>query len=327
MACMVSSRTAMVRRLLAAVGSALLLAACGSAPAAAPSASALTHVKIGLTSKSTGSLYLYVGKDLGIFQKYGIDPELVIGQSEALVTGLNQGDMEFMGTMPSAAQGAEKGLPIRGIFVAKDHPEYLLVGDTGVTQVSQLKGKQLAGSIKSQLPSLMMMRLLELDGLPESDYTIIPVANDPARTALVEQHKAAAGVLGVAESLPLVEAGHPIIDSTLSKVYWPSSGLAVTLDILNKRRDLVQRAINAALEASHVAATDKERTVGVLTKDFGLTQAQGERLFDLLQPAYTTNGRPNPEAIRFQLETDAKAMQLPAPVPADQVYDFSLLPK
>src|SRR5205807_657241 len=98
----------------------------------------------------------------------------------------NQGDMEFMGTLPSAAQGAEKGLPIRSVFVAKDHPEYLLIGDNGISQVSQLKGKQLAGSVATQLPTLMMKRLLETDGLAFSDYTVVPVSNDSARTALVE---------------------------------------------------------------------------------------------------------------------------------------------
>ncbi|HEX6511127.1 MAG TPA: ABC transporter substrate-binding protein [Chloroflexota bacterium] len=284
-------------------------------------------MKIGFTSKSTGGLYMYVGKDLGIFQKYGIDPEIVIGQSEALVTGLNQGDIEFMGTLPSAAQGAQKGLPIRSVFVAKDHPEYLLVGDAGVSQVEQLKGRQLAGSIATQLPTLMMKRLLELDGLQFSDYTVVAVSNDDARAALVANHRVSGGILGISQSLPLVDAGHPIIDSTLSKVYFPSNGLSVTLDTLNNRRDMVQRAVNAALEATKVAATDKERTVGVLERDFQLTADQASRLFDLMKPTYTLTGRANPEGIKFQLETDAKAMELPQVVPESQVYDFSLLPK
>jgi len=270
---------------------------------------------------------MYVGRDLGIFQKHGIDPEIVIGQSEALVTGLNQGDIEFMGTLPSAAQGAQKGLPMRAVFVAKDHPEYLLVGDQGVSQVSQLKGKQLAGSIATQLPSLMMKRLLELDGLQFSDYTVVPVSNDSARTALVANHRVAAGILGLSQALPLMDEGHPVIDSTLSKVFWPSNGLSVTLDSLNKRRDMVQRTVDAALEATKVAAEDKDRTVGVLVKDFQLTPDQAGRLFDLMKPTYTHNGRPNPEAVRFQLETDAKAMELPQPATEAQVYDYSLLPK
>src|SRR5437879_5221679 len=92
-----ASSTACMRKLVLLL--ALLLAACGTAAPApsspapvaskpAPQASGLTHIKIALTSKSTGGLYLYVGKNLGIYQKYGIDPEIVIGQSAALATGL-----------------------------------------------------------------------------------------------------------------------------------------------------------------------------------------------------------------------------------------------
>ena len=68
--------------------------------------------------------------------------------------------------------------------------------------------------------------------------------------------------------MPLLDQGFPVIDSTLAKVYNPSNGLAATLTSLQTRRDLLQRAVNAALEATHVAATDKERTVGVLVNDF-----------------------------------------------------------
>ena len=223
----------------------LLLVACGSvssppadgsvvpsakvAGPSSPAASGLTHVKFALTSKSTGGLYLFVGKDLGIYQKYGLDPEIVIGDSGILVTGLASGDIDFLGTTPSAIQGAEKGLPIRVVYTAKNHPEYLLIGDTGITQVSQLKGKQLAGSNPAQLPAQMTRLLLQADGLQPRDYTILPVANDSARQAMVQNHQAAAAALGLAQSIPLLNAGHPLLDSTLEKVWFPSNGLGATL--------------------------------------------------------------------------------------------------
>ncbi len=297
----------------------------GASAAAKPAASGTTHVVVGVTSKSTGSLYLYVGKDLGIFAKHGLDPEFVVGQSDALVAGLSKGDMEFMGTIPSAIQGAEKGLPMRVIFVAKDHPEYLLVGDKGVTEVSQLKGKQIAGSNPAQLPTLMANALLSIDGLQPSDYTIVSVQNDPARAALVENHRVAAGILGVSEALPLLNDGHPIIDSTISKVWTPSSGLATTVDLMKNRKALVQNMVDAAVEAAKVTATDRQQTVGVLEQEFGLSEADSGKLFDLLKPSYTNGGRPDPRAIQNQIETDAKAMELPKPATEDQIYDYSFL--
>src|SRR6185312_9166777 len=102
----------------------------------------------------------------------------------ALSPALLQGDLDFVGTIPSVVQGAEKGLAIRTIMVARDHPEYLLVGDTGVSTVAQLKGKQIAGSQATQSPTQILRQLLIMDGLQPADYTVIPVANDTARAAL-----------------------------------------------------------------------------------------------------------------------------------------------
>lgn len=294
---------------------------------AKPVASGLTHISIGVTSKSTGSLHLYVAKNLGIFQKYGIEAEIPVAASAAMVAGLTQGDLDFMGTIPGAIQGAEKGLPIRGVFVAKEHPEYLLVGDTGYTKAEQLKGKQLAGSLPGELPSLLLAKILELNGLSESDYTVISVSNDSARAALIENHRAAAGLLGLSQSLPLIDAGHPVIDSTLEKIFIPSSGLAASLDTISKRRDLTQRTVAALVEATSIIKTDKTRTVDVLVKEFKLSPDNASKLFDFMRPTYTANGRPNPKATQFQLESDAKVMGLPKVLKEEDAYDFSLLPK
>lgn len=332
------------------VGAALLLAGCGggaaapassaapppsasSSMAAKPAASAKPvpsgpmHVKIGFTSKSTGGMYMYLAKDLGIFQKHGLDPEIVIGQSNALDPALGAGDLDFVGTIPTVVQGAEKGLPLRVVMVARDHPEYLLVGDTGISTVAQLKGKQIAGSVPTQSPTQILQQLLKLDGLQPSDYTVIPVANDTARAALLEQHKVQAGILGLAQSFPLMDKGDPLIDSTLEKIFNPSNGLGTTVANMRDRKDFVQRTVDAALEAVHVATTDKDKTVQLLVNEFGEKPENAARLFDLLKKTYAVNGRANPDGIKHQLELDAKAMELPAVKTEADVYDWSFLPK
>lgn len=289
-------------------------------------ASGLTHIKIGFTSKSTGGLYMYLAKDLGIFQKHGIDAEIVIGQSNALAPALLQGDLDFVGTIPTVAQGAEKGLAVRAIMVARDHPEYLLVGDIGVSTVAQLKGKEISGSVATQSPAQMLTQLLTLDGLQPSDYTVVPVSNDNARAALLEQHKVQAGILGLAQSFPLIDKGHPLIDSTLEKVFNPSNGLGASISTIRDRKDMVQRAVDATLEAVEITKTDKERTVQVLEKEFDQSPENAGRLFDLLKSTYATNGRANPEGVKLQLQLDAKAMELPAAKTEADVYDWSFLP-
>jgi ABC-type nitrate/sulfonate/bicarbonate transport system substrate-binding protein len=286
----------------------------------------LTHIKIGFTSKSTGGLNLYVAQNLGIFQKYGLDAEFVIATPQALAAALVQGELDFVGTIPVSIQAAEQGLPIRGIIVSKDHPEYLLVGDVGVTDVEQLRGKSVAGGPNTQLPAQMLTQLLTLDGLQPGDYSIASVENDSARAALLANHQVSAAIIGLAQALPLLGKGYPLIDSTLAKIYIPSNGLAASLSTLQQRRDLAQRAVNAVLEATQIAAHDKPRTMSVLTSEFGLSEPDASKLFDLMQPTYSNGGRPAAQSIHNQLTLDAQAMQLAHPATMDDVYDFSLLP-
>ena len=107
----------------------------------------------------------------------------------------------------------------------------------------------------------------------------------------------------------------------------PSNGVAVTLTSMDKRQDLVQRFVDATLEATRVTATDKAQTVQVLMKDFDQTEANASKLWELLIPSYTKNGRADPRGIKNQLEADAKAMQLPDVKTEADVYDWRFLPK
>ncbi|MBV8085461.1 MAG: ABC transporter substrate-binding protein [Chloroflexi bacterium] len=305
-------------------------AASGSAAAkpssSTPAASGPEHIKIGFTSKSTGGMYMYLAKDLGIFQKHGLDAEIVIGQSSALDPALMQGDLDFVATIPTVVQGAEQGLPLRAILVARDHPEYLLIGDTGYSTVDSIKGKDIVGSQPTQSPTQMLNQLLMQDGLKPSDYNVIPVQDDTARAALLEQHRVQAGIVGLAQSFPLMDKGDPLIDSTLEKVFNPSNGLGTSIKIMQTRKDMVQRAVDSVLEAVQVVQTDKSRTTQVLEQEFQQTPDNAARLFDLLKNTYAKNGRADPRGTTLQLQLDAQAMQLPQPKKESDVYDWSFLP-
>jgi ABC-type nitrate/sulfonate/bicarbonate transport system substrate-binding protein len=95
---------------------------------------------------------------------------------------------------------------------------------------------------------------------------------------------------------------------------------------MKNRKDMVQRTVDAVLEAMQVATTDKDRTVQVTTQEFGTKPADAARLFDMLKNTYAANGRGNAQGIQHQLELDAKAMELPAVKTEADVYDWSFLP-
>lgn len=297
-------------------------------PAPSPNAAAgpLTTITIGITSKSAGALSLYLAEDLGIFAEHGLDAQFIITQPGALPAALSQNQLDFIANIPPALQGAEQGLPLRIIVVVKDHPEYVLVGDTGVTTVAQLQDKPIAGGLPTQLPAQMLSQLLSVDGLQAGQYQIVTAENDPARAALLLNHQVSAAIVGLAEALPLLDQGFPLIDDTMSKIYSPGDGLAVSVSGLQQNRDVDQRAVLAVIEGTQIAASDEARAESVLENDFGLSPSDAQQVFKLEAPTYSPSGCPSPQAVQTQIQLDTQSLGLsPTPTPS-QLYDFSLLP-
>ena len=123
-----------------------------------------------------------------------------------------------------------------------------------------------------------------------------------------------------------MNAGYPMIDSTLEKVWFPSNGLGATLKTMRERADLTRRVVAATLEATRVTADQKDQVLPVMVKEFGFNEADASKVFDLLKPSYTSDGRAAPEAIKTQIQLDHTAMQLPQPAPPEKIYDNSFLP-
>ncbi len=88
----------------------LVLAACGGTapafPPASPKASApaqLTPIGIQISAVGLAFFPLFVAKDLGIFEKHGLDVKLVAMPPPAGVAAIEKGDLQFMATIGSAA--------------------------------------------------------------------------------------------------------------------------------------------------------------------------------------------------------------------------------
>ena len=336
-----------VARLLPALlsGVAMLLAACGatatpatSAPAPASaseagkpaetpaaSGSALQSVKIAIPAKGVAYLNLYAGKDLGVFRKHGIDLQLSQISPGAALPAVQQGQIDFLTSIASAARLAEKGQPIRVVYIAADHDDFVLVGAKGISQASQLKGKVVAGATPGSELSELAIRLLDADGLRPSDYKMLYVGGGSAAVAALSNGEVSAAMLDVADAVLMQDQGYPFIDSAV-RFLLPAHGLATSLHQIEQRGSVLRRALAACLEATQLVATDKARVVPVMTKEFDLSPADANQIFDQLKPTWVLSGRPGQEVLDEELTADQAILKLAAKPKESDVYDFSLLP-
>ena len=310
----------------AASAPALASASAASKPAESPAASGLETVKVAIPAKGVAYLNLFAGKDLGIFQKHGIDLQISQISPGAALPAVQQGQIDFLTSIASAARLAEKDQPIRVVYVAADHDDFVLVGAKGITQAGQLKGKVVAGATPGSELSELAIRLLEADGLQAGDYKMLYVGGGSAAVAALSNGEVSAAMLDTAEAVLMHDQGYPFIDSAV-RFLLPAHGLATSLRQIEQRGSVLRRALAACVEATQLVATDRAQVVPVMSKEFDLSAADANQIFDQLKPTWVLSGRPGQDVVDEELTADQTILKLPAKPKESDVYDFSLLPQ
>jgi ABC-type nitrate/sulfonate/bicarbonate transport system substrate-binding protein len=199
------------------------------------------------------------------------------------------------------------------------------VGAKGITQASQLKGKVVAGATPGSELSELAIRLLGADGLPAGEYKMLYVGGGAAAMASLSNGQVSAAMLDVADAVVMQDQGYPFIDSAV-RFLLPAHGLASSLHEIQQRGSALRQALAACLESTELVATDKAKVVPVMTKEFDLSEADANKIFDELKPTWVLSGRPGPDVIDEELRADQALLNLPAKPKQSEVYDFSLLP-
>ena len=157
-------------------------------------------------------LPFYLAEDAGLFQRYGLDVELLYIQAAPNVArSLMAGDVAIAGLGPRVLlEAATQGSDL--VLIGNQVPTYAfsLYGDprAGVQRVEDLRGKTLAVTQRGAATDLAGRRALKHFGLTaEEDVGIVHVKDVPAVLTTVLQGLAAGGVVSPPSTLQGRQAG------------------------------------------------------------------------------------------------------------------------
>ena len=173
---------------MAALVLAIAVTVSAFVPGATSSGRALTSVKICYANKATDFLPLWVADKRGLFEKNGLNAELILTErgtgSQVLLSGACQISMDGIQNLDAIARGAD--------FVAfggdANRFEFKLVVRTAsnINKVSDLKGKTLALSSPTGAVGISGKALLKLFNLTEKDVKIVYIPSIAARLAAMD---------------------------------------------------------------------------------------------------------------------------------------------
>jgi NitT/TauT family transport system substrate-binding protein len=299
---------------------------CGQS---APAAEALRKLRIGYPSHSASMYPIYVTKEAGLLEKYGLDGELIYVQGVQMVQVHVAGQLDLtttsgLVTLQSSVSGSDLILLANSIDV---HLMKLTVHPS-ITKPADLKGKSIAVTRFGSLTDLIVRPLLVSWGLdPKKDVTLLQIGSQRDIATAISLKKVDAGVLSFPTSYYAERTGlKPLYDFMESGGEIPTTTVSVSRDFASKNRDVVLRFLRAYLEGHKRLLTDRALSIRALRKYGGISDEETlAYTYDLFSkkivrkvPTISTNSVEN--ALKLLGETMPKARERKASEFIDNSY-------
>lgn len=236
-------------------------------------AAQMTKLVVGYSAISGDQLPAWVAKETGIFEKNGLDVQLIFftGGTTA-VMALVAGDtpitqMAGAGAVNSALAGSETVLLVGGVTSLN----YYLMAQSHIKTPEQLKGGSVAISRFGAASDFIARFALAKIGLtPGKDVTLVQIGSTSARMDATLAGRVQATVINPPASFIAEKRGMTILADLpkLGLVYQHTSA-ATTKRYIRENPDIVRRYVKSQVEAVHRIYTDKETSIKVLSKYFG----------------------------------------------------------
>jgi NitT/TauT family transport system substrate-binding protein len=231
-------------------------------------AQAQEKIRVGLGSVSLQSGLVYIGKDRGLFAKYGLTTEAIYipgGSTNVQVLLSGNLDLSQLSGAPGVAANLE-GADIVYFAGLLDKLNYQLIARSEIKTLEQLKGKKFAVSRYGSSADFGMRAMLKRVGVdPVKEATILQIGDEPARIAAITSGNVDGTVVNApfsseAERLKL----NVLADSVKMNVPFFNTGLLGSRRFLDKQDTKVMNFLRAYLEAIKILKTERDYSVKAL---------------------------------------------------------------
>jgi ABC-type nitrate/sulfonate/bicarbonate transport system substrate-binding protein len=225
-------------------------------------------IRVGQGSISLQSGLMHIGKDRGLFAKYGLTTETIYipgGSINVQVLVSGNLDLSQLSGAPGVAANLE-GADIVYFAGLLDKLNYQLITRPEIKSVEQLKGKKFGVSRYGSSADFGMRAMLKRVGVdPVKDATILQIGDEPARIAAIKS----GNIDGTVANAPFgIEAErlklNVVADSVKMDIPFFNTGLLGSKRFLDKQEARVMNFLRAYLEAIKILKTEREYSIKAL---------------------------------------------------------------
>jgi NitT/TauT family transport system substrate-binding protein len=272
-------------------------------------------IKLGYSAIAGNQLPAWVAKDAGIFDKNGLDVQLVHAEGNVAVLGLLSGNFAISQVAgPAVVNSALKGSDVAYVAGGMTSLNYYLMVRPEIKSPEQLKRKIVAISRFGSASDFITQLALERIGLKAGkDVVIVQMGDAPRRIEAAMANQIQGVVLDppanvIAEKRGMVS----LVNLAEQGLIYQHTGAVTTRRYIREHPDIVRRYVKSQVEAVHRIYTDKETSVKVLVKYFGenidrdILEATWKNLAD--ERILPRKQYPSAEGIKTIMESQSKGV-------------------
>jgi NitT/TauT family transport system substrate-binding protein len=291
------------------------------------SAQTLKRIKIGYPSLSFRQSNVWVAREMGLFNKYGLEVEPILFRGGQVATqALVSGDPPIV-NIGTVVQATIQGHNVVLVAAVENRYDLIVFTRPGITQLEQLKGKRIGitgFNSATHYASIIVARHINAD---VKELTLIPAGLDTERIAAVTSGLLDATYVATSAAPLARKAGLTEIVSVGDLgVEVQGNGFATSRAYIASNREVVKSALKGFVEAIYFVYANKKDAQRVFAKYMRTNNPE------VLEDSY--NGyvksipkRPYPtlKGIQFMLDVLTPALPQAKNFRPEQFVDLSFL--
>jgi ABC-type nitrate/sulfonate/bicarbonate transport system substrate-binding protein len=302
-----------------------LLAALVAAGIFSPPAPAQERVRMALSVRNVVFLPFYYARDTKIFEKHGLNVELIQMRSDLQLAGLASGEIDYTPSAGPAFAAFANGLPVKALAVLYRAPLFSLVGPPALSNVKELEGKKVAvsriGSESHRYGSLM----IESGGADPKKVTFIQTGSTTVSLTAIQQGSVNAAVLSPPFTGIMAEKGFKILGRSRSLAEAPWLGLVVHRQKVERKPEQVRNMLRSMRDVTAIIRRDRPAVISYIEKIFKVSTANAAASYDDIAGVMVDSLMLGDKQIQEYLDGSYQRGELPKPISASEMFDFSLL--
>ena len=286
-----------------------------------------TLLRVATPGALTGALPIYLGAKSGIFQKYGLNVEVIATNSEAMnMQALMSNSVQFLtssttGLFYLAKQGGD---PV-GLCSWNNASPYSVGSRLKIKELADLKGKKIGASGSGGRADAFIRFMLAKVGLDaKNDVQIVRLAGGSAvRLAAVVSGSVDATLISTLQGRYAEKLGLTVLTIPLEYIW----GINLTRrSFLEKNRNLVKTYLRGLAESVRLMINDKQKTIAVMSKVLRMSDKESlEYSYQILKSQARPDLFPTEEGIVNVLKTMSYEDPSFAAIPPFKYFDLSLI--